>query len=129
MRLQSLLSCLPPTLLLVSLVFAVAAAPAEAESEQLTVLNPNNFKETIAKGVWCVCLRVRCTPPSRSLPLPLHRFIEYFSPYCGHCRKFLPTWTELVEEVQKKGDPGIYLAQVNCAVDGGAGLCSPGGRI
>lgn len=67
MRLQSLLSCLPRTLLLVSLAFAVAAAPAEAESDQLTVLNPNNFKESISKGVWCVQLRFRCTRPSVTL--------------------------------------------------------------
>lgn len=47
------------------------------------------------------------------------RFIEHFSPYCGHCRRFAPTWTQLVEENQKLEDPGISLAQVNCAVDGG----------
>ena len=47
------------------------------------------------------------------------RFIEHFSPYGHHCRAFAPTWTQLVEANDKKADPGIHLAQVNCAVHGG----------
>lgn len=46
------------------------------------------------------------------------RLIEFFSPYCQHCKKFLPTWLELVTN---KGhlrtdypDAPFTLAQVNC---------------
>ena len=58
--------------------------------------------------------------------LQLCRFIEHFSPYCHHCLNFAPTWTQLVEETEKKADPGIRLAQVNCAVHGGTfvSLCA-----
>lgn len=48
----------------------------------------------------------------------LNRFIEYFSPYCHHCRDFAPTWSKLVQETKGLADPGIQLAQVNCVVYG-----------
>ncbi|KAH9927854.1 thioredoxin-domain-containing protein [Amylocystis lapponica] len=86
---------LPYSLLLASLALAVTAIPVE--SVELTVLTPDNFQETISHGVW---------------------FIEHFSPYCRHCREFAPTWSQLVEDNQKSVDPGVQLAQVNCAVDG-----------
>jgi thiol-disulfide isomerase/thioredoxin len=47
------------------------------------------------------------------------RFIEFFSPYCSHCKHFKPTWEKLVAEVEKSADPGIHLAQVDCVADGG----------
>jgi hypothetical protein len=46
---QLLLSLLPTSL--------VVLASAEAAPVQLNVLNPDNFKDTIAKGVWYVALR------------------------------------------------------------------------
>lgn len=52
MRLHTLLSRLPYTLLLSSFTFAVTAAPAGPEEPELTVLTPDNFKQTISKGVW-----------------------------------------------------------------------------
>ncbi|KAF9268413.1 hypothetical protein L218DRAFT_954776 [Marasmius fiardii PR-910] len=69
-----------------------------------TELTPENFKHTIAEGVW---------------------FIEHFSPYCGHCRKFAPTWEELVKENEAQSNPGIRLAQVDCAAHGD--LCNDNG--
>lgn len=95
MQLYTILARLPYTLVISSLALAVAAVPVE--SVELQVLNPTNFEETIKDGVW---------------------FIEHFSPYCRHCRNFAPTWQQLVEETEKQEDPGIHLAQVNCAVDG-----------
>ncbi|KIM79468.1 hypothetical protein PILCRDRAFT_823363 [Piloderma croceum F 1598] len=83
----------PPLLLLFS--FAIAAPVAlEVELLQLT---PDNFKSSIADGVW---------------------FVEHFSPYCHHCQGFAPTWTHLTEDVMNNPDPGIHLAQINCAVYG-----------
>ncbi|KAH8105423.1 thioredoxin-domain-containing protein [Cristinia sonorae] len=95
MRLASLFARLPHTLLVSSLVFATNALPVE--STELLVLTPDNFKETIARGVW---------------------FIEHFSPYCRHCRQFAPTWEKLVEHYTSQEDAGLKLAQVNCAVHG-----------
>lgn len=51
------------------------------------------------------------------------RFIEHFSPYCGHCRRFAPTWELLVEHYTSQEDPGVQLAQVNCAIHGGQCVC------
>ncbi|KAI0655239.1 thioredoxin-domain-containing protein [Cubamyces menziesii] len=96
MRLFSL-ARLSFSLLASSVILASAALPVESSETELLVLTPDNFDSTIAEGVW---------------------FIEHFSPYCGHCRNFAPTWKQLVEETEKKPDPGIHLAQVNCAVHG-----------
>ncbi|CDO70352.1 hypothetical protein BN946_scf184613.g2 [Trametes cinnabarina] len=96
MRLFSL-ARLPFSLLASSVILASSALPVESSETELLVLTPDNFDATIADGVW---------------------FIEHFSPYCGHCRRFAPTWKQLVEETEAKPDPGIHLAQVNCAVHG-----------
>ena len=47
------------------------------------------------------------------------RFVEHFSPYCHHCKAFMPTWEKLVDKYENMPNPGIHLAQVNCAVHGG----------
>ncbi|KZT20616.1 thioredoxin-like protein [Neolentinus lepideus HHB14362 ss-1] len=100
MRLPAVLS--RSSLLFVASLALAAAAPVE--SVELLVLSPDNFKSTVSQGVW---------------------LIEHFSPYCHHCRDFAPIWTQLVEQTEKKSDPGIRLAQVNCAVNGD--LCSENG--
>ncbi|UZJ55373.1 hypothetical protein CBS101457_004693 [Exobasidium rhododendri] len=44
--------------------------------------------------------------------------VEFFSPYCSHCKKFLPTWLELVSNKDflrtSYPDAPFTLAQVNC---------------
>lgn len=92
-----MLAKLPFHLLVTSLALAASALPVE--SVELKVLTPDNFQSTIAQGVW---------------------FIEHFSPYCHHCRQFAPTWEKLVQENEAAPGSGIHLAQVNCAVNGGA---------
>jgi thioredoxin domain-containing protein 5 len=69
---------------------------------QLQELTPANFKDSTSNGLW---------------------FIEYFSPRCPHCRKFAPTWEKLVQECETE-IPSVHLAQVNCAMYGGAWLSS-----
>ncbi|KAJ6454695.1 protein disulfide isomerase [Mycena sanguinolenta] len=88
------LSELPVSLLLTSFALASAALPAQTASLK-PPLTPENFQSTIAHGVWLV---------------------EFFSPYCGHCRKFMPTWEKLVEYSENSG--GVELAQVDCSVNG-----------
>jgi thioredoxin domain-containing protein 5 len=85
---------LPISLLVTSFALEATTAPIEGELKYLT---PDNFKSTIAKGVW---------------------FIEHFSPYCHHCRDFAPTWSKLIEDSKESSDPGIQFAQVNCVVYG-----------
>lgn len=52
MQLSNFLYKLPYTLIVSSLVLAASAVPVE--SVELTVLNPSNFKHSIAEGVWYV---------------------------------------------------------------------------
>ncbi|KAJ7741455.1 protein disulfide isomerase [Mycena maculata] len=93
---------LPVSILLTFFALACAALPAQTASTLKPPLTPDNFKPTIAKGVW---------------------FVEHFSPYCGHCRAFLPTWEKLVE--QSENSAGVQLAQVDCSVNGD--LCNANG--
>ncbi|KAG1875422.1 thioredoxin-like protein [Suillus subalutaceus] len=93
---------LPSPLSLFTTWFVLQAAAAPAAGSQ--VLTPQDFKQTIADGVW---------------------FIEHFSPYCRHCRNFEPTWNRVVDKFEKQPDLGIHLAQVNCALNGD--LCTENG--
>ncbi|KAJ7723401.1 protein disulfide isomerase [Mycena metata] len=92
---------LPVSVLLTSFALASAALPVETAGLPPS-LTPDNFKTTIAKGVW---------------------FVEHFSPYCSHCRAFEPTWIQLVE--QSENSAGVRLAQVDCSVNGD--LCDANG--
>ncbi|KAF9224446.1 thioredoxin-like protein, partial [Gyrodon lividus] len=90
----------PLSILVTTIALQATAAPVVASK----VLTPQNFKETISEGVW---------------------FIEYFSPHCRHCRSFEPTWNEVAGHFEGKADPGVRLAQVNCALTGD--LCTENG--
>ncbi|KAG6890196.1 hypothetical protein C0992_002853 [Termitomyces sp. T32_za158] len=72
------------------LVLASAAVPIQSQSILLT---PDSFAQTTT-GLW---------------------FIEFFSPYCPHCRNFAPTWEQLVAE---SNYPSLNFAQVDCSVHG-----------
>ncbi|KAF7433548.1 hypothetical protein PC9H_005506 [Pleurotus ostreatus] len=87
----SFLKDLPLSVLIATLAFT-AALPIKA-----ALLTPDNFNDTVAKGVW---------------------LIEHFSPYCHHCRDFAPTWERLAKDVESNPNPGIHLAQVDCAAYG-----------
>ncbi|PFH44884.1 hypothetical protein AMATHDRAFT_72161 [Amanita thiersii Skay4041] len=75
----------------------------EETSVTLVELTPDNFEKSTATGIW---------------------FIEHFSPYCPHCRRFAPKWEQLVKE-GKAEFPHVNFAQVNCAVHGD--LCKENG--
>ncbi|KAF8516674.1 thioredoxin-like protein [Gautieria morchelliformis] len=79
------------------LFLAAMALPVESAAPQFQQLTSADFSSTTNHGVW---------------------FVEYFSPYCIHCRNFAPTWNRLVEHVQLQDDPGVRLVQVNCATEG-----------
>lgn len=54
------------------------------------------------------------------------RLIEFFSPYCGHCQAFAPTWKKVIEDHGAKWDEkSFHLAQVNCIEN--ADLCTEHG--
>jgi thioredoxin-like negative regulator of GroEL len=61
-------------------------------------LTPANFKSTVEKGLW---------------------YVEHYSPHCWHCQQFMPMWEELVKLNDNGEFPGMHMAQVDCAVNGG----------
>jgi len=84
------------TLLATSTPLPVGAADTNVELRQLT---HKNFNASVAHGTW---------------------FVEYFSPWCGHCTAFKPTWEKLVKS--RDDPPRLSLAQVDCVAE--ADLCS-----
>ncbi|KAM0751141.1 thioredoxin-like protein [Meredithblackwellia eburnea MCA 4105] len=45
--------------------------------------------------------------------------VEHYSPYCGHCRAFAPTWRDLVDSLsESSAKKGFHFAQVDCAAHG-----------
>eukprot|EP01097_Dermamoeba_algensis_P006734 TRINITY_DN41_c0_g1_i1.p2 TRINITY_DN41_c0_g1~~TRINITY_DN41_c0_g1_i1.p2 ORF type:complete len:261 (-),score=79.52 TRINITY_DN41_c0_g1_i1:117-899(-) len=77
-------------LLLVALLF-VSAICAD-ESSSVVVLTPENFSSTIASGIWV---------------------IDFYAPWCGHCRKLEPIWNQFADEAKKAGT--YHVAKVDCA--------------
>ena len=98
---------LPSSLL--ALVFTTAAAFStpvpviEKSAVGSALLTGENFETVTARGTWLV---------------------EFYSPYCHHCRHFAPTWDQISEHVQKEAQEGsgptvgIGMAQVNCVTYG-----------
>ena len=74
------------------LKFTIAAAePPEGFPEPL---NPTNFKEELSKG--------------------LH-IIDFYSPYCPHCKHLASVWMETWEEFKEESKTlNITFSQVNC---------------
>jgi protein disulfide-isomerase len=97
---------LPASLL--ALVFSTTAQSTPVGNVELSVagsalLTSENFNSVTARGSW---------------------FVEFYSPYCPHCRHFAPTWDEVSEHVTKEtkagsgSTAGIGMAQVNCITYG-----------
>merc|ERR1711862_1036966 len=38
-------------------------------------------------------------------------YVKFYAPWCGHCKKMIPTWEELAS-----ADNGINVAKVDCTV-------------
>ncbi|KDQ14118.1 hypothetical protein BOTBODRAFT_32911, partial [Botryobasidium botryosum FD-172 SS1] len=77
-------------------LLTVSALPVG--SVELKQLTGEDFKSSTSKGMWLV---------------------EYFSPFCGHCKQFEPTWEKLVEDKAKFAESfGFKMAQVNCITQG-----------
>jgi len=77
------------------------AAPAEVEKKaepetegDLVILTSDNFDAKTSEGVW---------------------FVKFYAPWCGHCKRLAPAWSEYATTVKSKG-LGYNVAKVDCTV-------------
>jgi len=71
-----------------------AAAGAKKEESQVVVLTDATFSSSVEKGVWLV---------------------EFYAPWCGHCKRLAPTWDELAAAASKDGR--FKVGKVDCTVE------------
>lgn len=84
---------------LLLLLVPVLALPLSTESD---LLNSDSFSTSTSSSMWLV---------------------EFFSPYCPHCKRFKPTWENLVSLHGHLADSsGFNFARVNCIEQGGESL-------
>lgn len=46
-------------------------------------------------------------------------FIKFYAPWCGHCKKLAPTWTEFHQKFKDR----VNVAKVDCTEDHSKPLC------
>eukprot|EP00057_Strongylocentrotus_purpuratus_P001737 XP_001201177.1 PREDICTED: thioredoxin domain-containing protein 5 [Strongylocentrotus purpuratus] len=52
-------------------------------------------------------------------------FVKFFAPWCGHCQRLAPIWSQLSEKYNKPEDSTVTIAKVDCTEE--TKLCSEHG--
>eukprot|EP01104_Vermistella_antarctica_P011033 TRINITY_DN301_c0_g1_i1.p1 TRINITY_DN301_c0_g1~~TRINITY_DN301_c0_g1_i1.p1 ORF type:complete len:3098 (+),score=985.10 TRINITY_DN301_c0_g1_i1:119-9412(+) len=65
---------------------------AQAASKNVVVLTDDNFDASLKKG-------------------GIH-MVEFFAPWCGHCKTLAPVWDSLADDLSKVSD--VHIANVDC---------------
>lgn len=88
--------CAIATLLLAALL--VVAGPLPSYDPSVTSLTEGNFTRSVDNGAW---------------------LIEFYSPHCGHCKRFAPTFHDLADDNRHLEDSSnFHIARVNCIAQG-----------
>ncbi|PWZ01080.1 thioredoxin-like protein [Testicularia cyperi] len=94
----SRIALLAAAVLSVLAALTASALPISAFDPALTSLTSGNFTSSVGTGMWMV---------------------EFYSPYCVHCKRFAPTWKDLVESDRHLEDSSdFHFARVNCIAQG-----------
>ncbi|KAI9290092.1 thioredoxin-like protein [Umbelopsis sp. AD052] len=79
------------TLLFITLQCRIAIA-------EVVDLTPESFAALASTGTW---------------------FVEHFAPWCGHCQRFAPVWTQLGDDYANlKESKNFHIAKIDCTVYG-----------
>jgi protein disulfide-isomerase-like protein len=71
--------------------FEVKAPVAEPENSDVVVITDANFDELASKGIW---------------------FLEFYAPWCGHCKKLAPIYEQLATSL--KGS--VNVGKIDCTI-------------
>ena len=41
-------------------------------------------------------------------------FVEFYAPWCGHCKRLAPTWKAMAERVHSRSDLDAVVAKIDC---------------
>ena len=41
-------------------------------------------------------------------------FVEFYAPWCGHCKKLAPLWNELADHVKENLSGDYHIAKIDC---------------
>jgi thioredoxin domain-containing protein 5 len=52
-------------------------------------------------------------------------FIKFYAPWCGHCKRLVPTWQSLAEKFVSNAN--VKIAKVDCTLSENRDLCSEQG--
>jgi len=44
-------------------------------------------------------------------------FVEFYAPWCGHCKKLAPVWEQIAEDLQKHGVKSIRIAKIDATAN------------
>lgn len=50
-------------------------------------------------------------------------FLEFFAPWCGHCKRLAPTWEEFATKLKENKSP-IGVGKMDCTVSDHQSICS-----
>lgn len=84
------------------------------------------WRSALSDGTWLVELyATHVLPLDRPRMASLHRS---YAPWCGHCKKLVPTWEQLAGKAQtyrsdKDASKHIFVAKVDCIANEGASQC------